>query len=48
VSVEVFADAVSNRARIVMKQRIERGDIVAHERLLITLERQRHLGHDLG
>src|SRR5262249_18232533 len=47
MAVEVLGEAVANGARILMKEHIERGHIVADERLFVTLERQAYLGHDV-
>ena len=48
VAVEVFADAVAQRAQIVAKQFVERGDVIAHQRRLIARERVGHFGEHIG
>jgi hypothetical protein len=48
VAVKVLAAAVADGARIVAKQRIERGHVVAHQRLLVALECRCDLGNDIG
>ena len=44
VAVEIFADAIAQRARILAEQLIEHGDVIRHQRLLVTLELRRNLG----
>src|SRR6185312_13517477 len=48
IAVEVFADAVAQRAGIVVEQFIEHGDIVGHQRLFVTRELRGHLGQHIG
>ena len=47
VAVEILAAAVADGARIVAKDRVERGDVVGHQRLLVALERRLDFGDDL-
>src|SRR5262249_46693120 len=44
VAVELLADAVAQRVRALPEQLVERGDVVAVERLLVALEGRRHFG----
>ncbi len=43
MAIEIFAAAVTDGARIVAEQLIERSDIVGDECLFVTLERRVHL-----
>src|SRR5258705_1341193 len=44
IAVEIFADAVTQRAGIIAKQFIEHGDVVGHQRLFVARELRGHLG----
>src|ERR1700712_2935314 len=47
IAVEIFADAVAERTRIVPEQFAEQGDVVVHQRLLIAAELRGHLGEHI-
>jgi hypothetical protein len=47
VAVQDFRRAVAHGARIVAENFVEHRNVVADQRLLVAIERGRHLGHDL-
>ena len=48
IAIEIFADAVAQRALVGAKQLIEHGDVVGHQRRLIALELRGHFGEHVG
>src|SRR5262245_4279037 len=47
MAVKVLGETIANGARILMKQRIERGHVVVDERLFVTLECHAYVGDDV-
>src|ERR1700689_5060884 len=47
VTIKILAAAIADGARIVAKNRIQRGDVVRHQGLLVAREFGRNFGNDL-
>jgi len=48
IAIEIFTDAVAQRAGIVAEQFVEHGDVVRHQRRFIARERRGHLSQHIG